>query len=157
MIGKIFLIGAIGVLTLPLIHPFGPVRQQHSDVVLPDMPLIETSCQNCHSERTEWPVYSYLPGASWLLEKDVAEARSHMNLSRWAEYSNEQKKDLLARIAAEVRRHEMPPARYTMLHPKARLSDIQIQEIYEWTKVQRQNLREDGINELPPESTSMRP
>jgi hypothetical protein len=155
VIGKVLIIATVGALAVPLIHPFGPVRQQHSDAGLPDMPLIETSCQNCHSERTEWPLYSYLPGASWLLERDVAEARNHMNLSRWWQYSSEHKKDLLARIAAEVRSHEMPPARYTMLHPKARLSGAQIQEIYEWTKVQRRNLRAEGINPQPQESLSM--
>jgi hypothetical protein len=155
VIGKFFLAPAAGVLLLPLIHPFGPVRQQHSDATLPSIPAISSSCQNCHSERTEWPLYSYLPGVSWLLERDVAEARAHMNLSRWAEYSNEQKKDLLARIAAEVRSHEMPPARYIMLHPKARLSDAQVQEIYEWTKSQRRNLRSEGINWSAQESLSM--
>jgi hypothetical protein len=141
VIGKIFLITAVGVLALPLIHPFGQVRQQHSEAALPDMPLAGRSCQNCHSERTEWPLYSYLPVASWLLEKDVAEARQHMNLSHWAQYSNDEKRDLLAQIAVEVKSHQMPPARYTLLHPEAHLSGAGIQEICEWTKLQRRYLR----------------
>jgi hypothetical protein len=141
VIGKILLITAVGVLALPLIHPFGQVRQQHSEEALPDMPLAGRVCQNCHSERTEWPLYSYLPVASWLLERDVAEARQHMNLSHWAQYSDDEKRDLLAQIAAEVKSHQMPPARYALLHPEARLTGADIQEIYEWTILQRRYLR----------------
>jgi hypothetical protein len=126
---------------LPLIHPFGPVRQQRSQADLPENPVIERSCRNCHSERTEWPLYSYLPGVGWLVEKDVAEAREHMNLSRWTTYSAEQRINLLARIAAEVRNQRMPPARYTLLHPKARLSDAEIQQVYQWTRAERRKLR----------------
>jgi len=77
----------------------------------------------------------------WLLEKDVVEAREHMNLSRWTTYSTEQKVKLLARMAAEVRNQRMPPARYTLLHPKARLSDAEIQQVYQWTRAERRKLR----------------
>ena len=127
MTKKIFWLPAISMLVLPLVHPFGPVRQQHSSTLLPDdplvRPLLEKACQNCHSQRTEWPLYSYLPVVSWALEKDVAEARQHMDLSRWDQYSKEQKRDLLARIGVEVRNHQMPLPRYLLLHPEARLSE----------------------------------
>jgi cytochrome c len=149
VIQKLLLLAIIPALGLPFVHPFGPVRQERSQALLPgvqwDNPrvlmLFEKACQNCHSQRTEWPVYSYLPGLSWALEKDVAEARRHMDLSRWEQYSTEQKRDLLARIGAEVRNHEMPLSRYVLLHPEARLSDAEIQAIYEWTQTQRRALR----------------
>jgi cytochrome c len=113
-------------------------------------------CANCHSERTEWPLYSYLPGVSWVLEKDVAEARAHLNLSRWSEYSAEERRGLLGSIAAEIRGRQMPPARYTILHPEARLSEADIQAICDWTKTQRHLLRTSaGINQAPQESSSM--
>src|SRR5690349_3470660 len=70
------------------VHPFGPVKAQHSSEPLfagtglaRDVnSVFERSCQDCHSERTEWPWYSYLPPISWLIENDVYQARSHMNL-----------------------------------------------------------------------------
>ena len=52
-----------------------------------------------------------------------------------------EKRDLLARIGAEVRSRQMPLPRYVLLHPEARLSDAEIQAIYEWTKAQRRALR----------------
>jgi len=103
--------------------------------------LFEKACQNCHSQRTEWPLYSYLPLVSWALEKDVAEARRRMDLSRWDEYSMDEKRDLLARIGTEVRKREMPLPRYLLLHPEARLSEAEIEIIYQWTKTQRRAMR----------------
>jgi cytochrome c len=135
-------------LSLPFVHPFGPVKQQHSEAFLNGvadaerndagiLPLLERACQNCHSQRTQWPLYSYVPPVSWAVEHDVAAAREHMDFSRWDTYSAEQKQDLLARIGAEVRNRQMPLPRYVLLHPEARLSDAEIQAIYEWTKAQR--------------------
>jgi cytochrome c len=146
---KLLCLAVISALPLPFVHPFGPVKQAHSQAMLPgvqsDDPralmLFERACQNCHSQRTEWPLYSYLPVMSWALEKDVADARKKMDFSRWDQYSKEQKRDLLARIGAEVRSHEMPLSRYVLLHPEARLTDADIQVIYEWTQAQRRALR----------------
>jgi cytochrome c len=78
---------------------------------------------------------------SWALEKDVADGRQHLDLSHWDQYSVDQQRDLLARIATEVRNGQMPLSRYLLLHPEARLSEADIQIIYEWTKAQRRALR----------------
>src|SRR5579872_6921653 len=88
-------------LALPFIHPYGPVRQTHpagSTIDIPDddrhvEAVLKRACRNCHSQRTEWPAYSYLPVVSWTMERDVAEARRHMDLSRWSSYSTKQKRD----------------------------------------------------------------
>jgi Haem-binding domain len=140
---------AIFLLASTFVHPFGPVKRQYSRIELTGddprvLPLLQRACQNCHSEQTRWPLYSYLPLVSWAVEKDVAEGRAHLDLSRWDEYSADQKRDLLARIGTEVRNHRMPLARYVLLHPEARLSEPEIQGIYEWTKSQRRALRISG-------------
>jgi cytochrome c len=157
VIRQFCLLATASVLALPFVHPFGPVRQQRSGNPLPDLPVLARVCGNCHSERTEWPLYSYLPGVSWALEKDVAEARAHMNLSRWTEYSAEERRGLLGSIAAEIRSGQMPPARYTMLHPEARLSEADIQAIGDWTKAQRHLLRNSPVINQPPQESSWMP
>ena len=87
---KLFCLIAGCTLALPLIHPYGPVRQQPADGLTVDVQenehvraVLERACQNCHSQQTKWPAYSYLPVVSWAVERDVAEARRHMDLSRW--------------------------------------------------------------------------
>jgi hypothetical protein len=141
----LFCAAATCALALPFVHPFGDVKGQRSSAPLSGVdPIVERACQNCHSDRTTWPAYSYLPLVSWAIEKDVAEGREHMNLSHWDDYSADDKRDLLARISSVVRGRQMPLPRYVWLHPEARLSDEEIQAIYEWTKEQRKALRDSS-------------
>lgn len=146
-----FLLGAASFVALAsaLVHPNGLVKATRSNEPLlvgaeidPQvMRMLERSCQNCHSEKTEWPWYSYIAPMSWLVEGDVSQARSHMNLSRWSEYTLEEKQQLLARIGAVLRSGEMPPARYTAIHKNAKPSLTESAQIYEWAHAERRRLK----------------
>src|ERR1700752_963588 len=89
-----------------LVHPFGAEKERKSDNPLLSGAAIDSrvlrivgrSCQDCHSERTTWPWYSYVPPASRLMERDVHRARARMNLSRWESYSVRQKEHMLAEM-----------------------------------------------------------
>jgi hypothetical protein len=128
------------------LHPFGLKTNSGrpllsgADVDPAVVRILENSCQNCHSERTEWPWYSYVAPMSWLIEKDVHEARSHLNLSRWGEYDAQKQHDLLAELAAVVRSRRMPLSRYTLLHPGDKPSPDEFERIYQWTRVERRRL-----------------
>lgn len=131
------------------LRPLGAVRQEQNSRALltgarmdeQTAALLARSCQNCHSERTVWPWYSYVPPVSWLIERDVGEARAHINLSRWEEYSNAQRETYLGVIAAAVRNEQMPPGRFLVLHPEARLSAAEREQIYLWARRERRRLR----------------
>ena len=139
---------AVGLSSL-WIHPFGDLKARRSldpllagaDVNPGIIQIMERSCQNCHSEKTGWPWYSYVAPVSWLIEKDVHDARSHMNLSRWDQYSLEKKQELLTRLAAAVRSRQMPPARYTLMHPGAKPYATDLEQIYEWARGERRRLK----------------
>jgi hypothetical protein len=76
-----------------------------------------------------------------MIEKDVSSARAHMNFSRWQDYNFEQKAALLARLAVEIRNRNMPLPKYLKLHPEARLSDNDVQQLYRWAHSERRRLR----------------
>ena len=99
--------------------------------------LLERSCANYHSDNTKWPWYSRVYPVSRLILNDVRSGRDRMNLSRWAEYGPEQRRALLTRLAAEVRSRQMPPSRYTLLHPDARLPDAERNQISRWAHAER--------------------
>jgi hypothetical protein len=135
---------------LSFVHPFGNPRTRNrlgTDLLagaeIPDglREVVRHKCGNCHSEAVDWPFYSHVAPISWLLERDVTEAREHMNLSRWHAYSNEERSDLLARLAAEVRNAEMPPARYTAVHRDSKLLPQEREALYEWARAERRRLR----------------
>ena len=83
---------------------------------------LRRACGNCHSNQTEWPWYSRVAPASWLLRKDVSEGRKFLNFSVWAEYGMEGQGQLLALAARDLKQGSMPPRRYSALHTEARLS-----------------------------------
>lgn len=138
----------LGVASL-LIHPYGAVRAHvpveplltSAVVDTETVRILERSCQNCHSQNTEWPWYSYFAPVSWLIESDVHQARSHMNLSGWSRYSLEEKQELLAEMGAAVRSRQMPPSRYTVMHISARLSEPERERIYQWARGERHRLK----------------
>jgi hypothetical protein len=107
--------------------------------------IVERACQNCHSDVTQWPWYSYLPPGSWLIHRDVARARDRFNLSRWESYPVLEKQALLSAIGAAARTGVMPPSRYTFLHPKSVLSQAEREGLYRWTRAERSRLRNLGV------------
>ena len=151
MIKTLFI--ATGVATIAavggsLVHPFGTPATPGSDQTIlreaqidPEtLAIVQRACQNCHSQNTEWPWYSRVAPVSWLLAHDVQQARSHMNLSQWQDYSNDDRRRLLSEIGSAVRNREMPVQRYLLLHPEARLTDSERQQIYRWTRTERSRL-----------------
>jgi heme-binding protein len=124
------------------VHPFGRAKEQSpAKPSLTDSitdaeaaRIVRASCQNCHSERTDWPWYSYVPPMSWMVEQDVNTARSHMNFSRWNEYSADEKQQYLSKMSFLVKRRAMPLPRYLKLHPEARLTDEQVAYLSQWAR-----------------------
>jgi hypothetical protein len=74
-------------------------------------------CQDCHSNQTRWPPQSFVAPFSWLLTRDVEQGRDELNFSTWD--SDDGEADDAAEAVAEG---SMPPRRYVLVHPDARLS-----------------------------------
>ena len=131
------------------VHPFGAIKAQRSDKPLlldstfdPQVVrTLEKSCQNCHSEKTEWPWYSYVAPMSWMVENDVQLGRSHMNLSHWNGYNPEEQQEILSKMSVLVKNRAMPLPRYLLLHHEAKLSDAEVAYLYQWARSQRKRIK----------------
>jgi hypothetical protein len=98
-------------------HPNPPVRQDAPWPSAQSAALARRACYACHSNETEWPLYARIAPASWLVRWDVEAGRSKLNFSDWGGEGGD------ARDAADqVDSGSMPPSRYLLLHPSARLS-----------------------------------
>jgi mono/diheme cytochrome c family protein len=86
--------------------------------------LFQRACFDCHSNRTAWPWYAHVAPISWLLARDVNGGRQHLNFSEWSQPQKHAKD-----IAREVQSGDMPPWFYLPMHPAAKLSDAEKQEI----------------------------
>lgn len=101
--------------------------------------VLHRSCRDCHSDATRYPWYSYVAPVSTFINNDVKRGRERLNLSRWQEYSLIRRQRALTGIANQVRDRAMPLPFYLWLHPSARLSDGDIEAVFNWT--QRERLR----------------
>jgi cytochrome c len=132
---RIWILGvliAISVTGLGYVHPFGNPRVETpkgAGTLLkganlpPDAKaVLVNKCGDCHSSETRWPAYARVAPGSWLIERDIVEARKHMNLSRWELLSLEEQQVLLAKISHEAKSGDMPPLQYVALHWGAKLS-----------------------------------
>jgi cytochrome c len=88
--------------------------------------VLVAKCADCHSSETRWPVYAWVPPGSWLIERDIVEARKKMDLSRWEEMPEETQQVWMAKIVQEAKSGDMPPLQYLALHWDAELSDSDV-------------------------------
>lgn len=84
--------------------------------------LFYRSCADCHSHETRWPWYSRIAPASWLIAGHVRDGRLDMNISKPDEVDSDE-------AARQIRKGEMPPASYLLLHPDARLNESEKRDL----------------------------
>jgi len=94
--------------------------------------VLERACQNCHSQNTAWPWYAHVPLVSRVIRRDVREARVFMNLSKWNDYTDGERRGFALAIAAATQNRLMPPRRYVWMHGEARLSADDLNLIEAW-------------------------
>jgi hypothetical protein len=113
--------------------PITPQATLHAKVPIPvDVHrTLSRACWNCHSRETQWPWYSYAAPLSWLVVKDVNEAREHLDFTNW-DYSPEEGADLMDEVCTQVKKGKMPLKEYLWLHGDAKLSDADIKRICDW-------------------------
>lgn len=132
-------------LLLARTHPFGnaalfaraaPPAMRDSTAPTDVQVILEAKCADCHSSQVRLPIYDQfavrLAPASWMMERDIVEAREHWNLSLWDTYPADEQQSLKGMIAWEVKTGDMPPLRYRMIHLNARVSDADVAALSRW-------------------------
>jgi len=121
--------GGIGIVALLLLIQLIPYGRDHTNPpgkkIAWDSPrterLMTEACMDCHSNQTRWPWYSNVAPVSWLVQDDVDEGREELNLST----DNPEVGEMIEKI----RDGSMPPWKYKPLHPGARLSSKEKQDL----------------------------
>jgi len=86
--------------------------------------LAKRACFDCHSNETVWPWYSYIAPVSWLVYNDTMEGRRRLNFSEWTSSQRG-----AGEITEKIQEGEMPPAIYLPMHPAARLTAAEKQQL----------------------------
>ena len=122
----------VAIQLVPIRHDNPPAAGPLTVAPVPVLATLHRACYNCHSVETVWPWYSYVAPVSWLVARDVHEARRRLNFSEWAGYTPELTAKKLAGISTLVQEKDMPPWFYLPLHAEARLSDDDIMVVSMW-------------------------
>src|SRR5678810_196465 len=78
--------------------------------------IFARSCNDCHSNKTNWRWYTYVAPVSWFTVGHVNEGREELNFSVWGSYSQRKKETRLRAICQQVEKGEMPLSSYTLVH-----------------------------------------
>lgn len=98
------------------------------------------SCNDRHSNKTNWRWYTYVAPVSWLTVGHVNEGRPELNFSVWGTYGARMKQTRLHAICELSEKGTMPLASYAFVHPPLKRSPNQVTTICEWTKQESQRL-----------------
>jgi hypothetical protein len=114
----------VGLFVLMQLVPYGRRHTNPRVIVEPawnsprTRELAVRACFDCHSNETKWPWYADVAPFSWVIERDVIDARSVMNFSEWTHAH-----ELATEAGPAVIRRDMPPLKYRLIHTDADLSE----------------------------------
>ncbi|WP_299669770.1 heme-binding domain-containing protein [uncultured Polaribacter sp.] len=96
--------------------------------------ILETTCFDCHSNKTTYPWYNAITPVNYWLEEHIKDGKKHLNFSNWSAYSLKKKEHKMDELYEEVEKGEMPLNSYTWTHADANLTQEQITAIVSWGK-----------------------
>lgn len=108
-------------------------------------PAFQRSCFDCHSQSPRTPWYYSLPIANGMIDKDMQEAKEHLDFSDGFPFHGHgtPRSDLEA-IAESIKKDEMPPTRYRLMHWGSALTDKERRSVLQWI--------EESLKVLPEEA-----
>ncbi len=119
----------IGLFLLIQLVPYGHDHSNPPVIAEPawDSPrtraLAKAACFDCHSNETQWYWYTNIAPFSWLVQHDVDSGRATLNFSEW----NRPQEG--TDVAEMILSGEMPPWYYSIIHPNAKLTGAEKQQL----------------------------
>jgi hypothetical protein len=101
--------------------------------------ILRNACYDCHSNETAFPWYANVAPVSWMIKHHVNEGREDLNFSEWSNYPANKAEDINKECYEEISDHDMPLKSYTLMHPKAKLSPEQLNQLQQWFISQKKN------------------
>lgn len=105
--------------------------------------ILKVACNDCHSNKTEYPWYANIQPVAWWMNDHVDEGKRELNFSTFLSRKLAIQNHKLEEIAEQVEKGEMPLASYTYLgmNPEAKLTNDQKMTLINWAKAQMDTLK----------------
>lgn len=110
--------------------------------------VLKVSCNDCHSNNTEYPWYTNIQPVGWWLQAHVDGGKHHLDFSSFASYPAKRQHHKLEEVIEQVKDNHMPLNSYLWVHKDAKLSDAQKILLINWAEQLRAQIaREKNITE----------
>ena len=97
-------------------------------------PIFVVKCFDCHSNQPKYPAYYKIPGVQQLIDKDIKEAKKHIDFSKDFPFiSHDTPLNDLKSLKQISLNGGMPPLRYILGHWDSKLSSDDKKKLLQWT------------------------
>lgn len=96
--------------------------------------ILENSCNDCHSNFTNYPWYNEVAPISWFLAQHINDGKEHLNFSEWTVYNKNQKEHIIKDLKDVLKTHTMPLNSYLQKHDEAIMTNEQYETLLNWVK-----------------------
>lgn len=107
--------------------------------------IFKAKCMDCHGEPRKLPWYHALPFAKQIMNDDMNEAKKHLDIREGFPFKGHgtPKEDLEA-IAETIKKNEMPPLRYKVMHWSSGVTENEKKIIQAWVEESLKSLEEEN-------------
>lgn len=88
--------------------------------------ILKENCYDCHSNETNYPLYSKIAPLSWWINHHIEEGREELNFSEYGGFTLERKEHKIKECIEYIEEKEMPLASYELIHGNLNVEDRQI-------------------------------
>lgn len=97
---------------------------------------LKVACDDCHSNKSEYPWYSNIQPVAWFLDHHVVDGKRHLNFSNFTSRPVAYQNHKFEETIEMIKEGEMPLPSYTNfgLHSGAKLTEEQKQSLISWAE-----------------------
>jgi hypothetical protein len=105
--------------------------------------ILKVACNDCHSNKTEYPWYANIQPVTWWLNDHVVNGKKHLNFSDLTRLPIAVQNHKFEEVIEVIEENEMPLESYTYLglHKGANLSQEQKEVLIDWAREQMTYLK----------------
>ncbi len=102
--------------------------------------ILKTSCNDCHSNNTQYPWYSSIQPGAWIMASHIKNGKAMLNFSQFGELSNRKQQSKLQELINQLKDDEMPILSYKLIHRNADLTPAQKTILMNWAASAKDSL-----------------
>jgi hypothetical protein len=103
--------------------------------------ILSKACNDCHTNKTEYPWYANVQPIAWWLNDHVVDGKRHFNLNEFNKYRIARQYKKLEECIKEVKEGGMPLPSYTIMHKNAILTMDEKVALTNWCNALRDSIK----------------